>query len=91
MVWLHAVTSELIVRGYASGVVMAFSIFVLGYDTVWGPGGRPQWITSARSYPFVNMGSEALVKMISERRKDAVESEAKRLGKEAVKTKLSGK
>ena len=72
-------------------VVMAFSVLVLGYDTIWGAGGRPQWITSARSYPFVNMGSEALVKMISERRKDAVESEAKRLGKEAVKTKLSGK
>ncbi len=72
-------------------VVMAFSIFVLGYDTVWGPGGRPQWITSARSYQLVNAGSEALVNMIAERRKAAVESEAKRIGKEAIKTKLSGK
>jgi membrane protein required for colicin V production len=52
--------------------VMAFSILVLGYDTVWGVGGRPMWITQARSYPLVNEGSEALVKMIGERRRAAV-------------------
>ncbi len=64
--------------------VLAFSVLVLGYDTVWGIGGRPDWITQARSYPFVNASSEALVKMIAERRKDAAEAEAKRLGKEAA-------
>lgn len=51
--------------------VLAFSVLVLGYDTVWGIGGRPDWITQARSYPFVNASSEALVKMIAERRKRA--------------------
>ena len=52
-------------------VVMAFSLLVLGYDTIWGAGGRPQWITQARSYPFVNAASEALVQMIADRRKEA--------------------
>lgn len=58
-------------------VVLAFSVLVLGYDTVWGVGGRPDWITQARSYRFVNASSEALVKMISERRTAAAEAAAK--------------
>ena len=58
-------------------VVMAFSLLVLGYDTVWGVGGRPQWITQARSYPFVNAASEALVQMIAERRKEAASAAVK--------------
>lgn len=56
-------------------VVVVFSIFVLGYDTVWGAGGRPDWITQARSYPFVNASSEGLVKMIAERRRAALTSD----------------
>ena len=59
--------------------VLALSVLVLGYDTVWGPGGRPIWITQARTYPFVNAASEGLVKVIAERRKAAVEAETKRL------------
>lgn len=70
-------------------VVMAFSVLVLGYDTVWGAGGRPGWITQARAYPFVNAGSECLVSMISERRKEAAQAEAKRMGTDAVKKKLA--
>jgi membrane protein required for colicin V production len=58
-------------------VVLAFSVLVLGYDTVWGPGGRPDWITQARTYRFINASSEALVKMIGERRQAAVEAAAK--------------
>jgi membrane protein required for colicin V production len=50
---------------------MAFSILVLGYDLVWGRNGRPSWITQARTYPFVNAGSEKLVMLIGERRKNA--------------------
>lgn len=50
-------------------IVMAFSVVVLGYDTIWGPDGRPEWITKSRSYPFINASSEALVKVISERRR----------------------
>lgn len=48
--------------------VLAFSVLALGYDTVWGPEGRPAWITQSRSYPFVNAGSEELVTMIADRR-----------------------
>ena len=62
-------------------VVLAFSVLVLGYDTVWGIGGRPVWITQARSYPFVNTASEGLVKMIGERRSAAAQAERKRLRK----------
>ncbi|MDG2002508.1 MAG: CvpA family protein [Novosphingobium sp.] len=52
-------------------IVLGYSVLVLGYDTVWGAGGRPQWITQARTYPFVNASSEALVTMIAERRRQA--------------------
>ena len=60
-------------------VVLAFSILVLGYDTVWGIGGRPVWITQARTYPFVNASSEELVTLIAERRRAAAEAEAEAL------------
>lgn len=60
-------------------VVLGFSIMVMAYDTVWGIGGRPVWITQARTYPFVNAASESLVKMIGERRNGAAKAEAKRL------------
>ncbi len=59
--------------------VLAFSVLVLGYDTVWGVGGRPSWITQSRTYPFINRASEGLVSMIAERRKQAAEAEAKAL------------
>ncbi|HEU4819574.1 MAG TPA: CvpA family protein [Qipengyuania sp.] len=49
-------------------VVIAFSLLVLGYDTVWGAGGRPTWITTARSYDLVDGGSRSLVEIIAERR-----------------------
>lgn len=61
-------------------VTLAFSILVLGYDTVWGVGGRPTWITQARTYAFVNASSEELVTMIAERRHHAAEAEAAALG-----------
>lgn len=61
-------------------VVMAFSILALGYDTAWGVGGRPAWITQARVYPFVNASSEAMVTMIAEQRRETAEAEARALG-----------
>ncbi len=68
-------------------VVLAFSVLVLGYDTIWGVGGRPQWITQSRAYPFVNAGSEALVKLIGERRKEAAEAAAReQIKRKAVDT-----
>ena len=59
--------------------VLAFSILVLGYDTVWGVGGRPEWITQSRTYPFINASSDDLVKMIGDRRRAASAAAATRL------------
>jgi membrane protein required for colicin V production len=56
-------------------VVFAFSLLVLGYDTVWGPKGRPDWIKDARTYPFINAASEAMVQLI-EARREALKEEA---------------
>jgi len=71
--------------------VLAFSVLVLGYDTIWGAGGRPQWITGSRSYSFVNPASEALVKMIGERRKQAAEAAAQDQLKHKTADTLTGK
>ncbi len=49
-------------------VVFAFSVLVLGFDTVWGSKGRPDWITQSRTYPAADAFSRELVSMISERR-----------------------
>ena len=57
--------------GAVKGVVItviAFSLLVLGYDTIWGETGRPVWIAEARSYQFVDAASEAMVEMIAQRR-----------------------
>ena len=54
--------------------VLTFTIIALGYDTVWGAKGRPDWIKDARSYPFVNAASSALVKTVAERH-EAIERE----------------
>lgn len=59
--------------------VIGFSILVLGYDTVWGVDGRPDWITRSRTYPFINASSDALVQMIGERRRAAADAESRRL------------
>ena len=55
------------VKGVIIGII-AFSILVLGYDTVWGPSGRPDWIAQARTYPFVNAAADQMVELIRERR-----------------------
>ena len=62
-------------------VVLGFSVLVLGYDTVWGAKGRPDWISLSRSYPFVNAASDELVDMIGERHRAAKRSDQ---GKNAV-------
>lgn len=71
--------------------VLAFSVLVLGYDTIWGAGGRPQWITQSRAYPLVNSASEALVKMIGERRREAVEAAARDEAQKKAADALTGK
>jgi membrane protein required for colicin V production len=81
--------------GAAKGMlisVMAFSVLVLGYDTVWGDEGRPGWITQSRSYPFINASSMALVKKIAERRREALEADLKeQADKDAKQQAESGK
>lgn len=57
-------------------IVLAFSVVMLGYDVTWGPEGRPTWITQARTYPFVNASSEALVTMIAERRQEMEQADS---------------
>ncbi len=49
-------------------VVFAFSVLVLGFDTVWGYKGRPAWISTARTYPAVDAFSRQLVSIIADRR-----------------------
>lgn len=59
-------------------VIIAFSLLVLGYDTVWSYKGRPSWITTARSYELVDSSSRALVEVLAERRTRLLEqSEAR--------------
>ena len=41
---------------------------VLGYDMIWGVAGRPDWITTARTYPVVNASANELVEIVRERR-----------------------
>ena len=57
-------------------VVIAFSLLVLGYDSVWGIQGRPSWINQARSYELVDAGSRSLVEMLAERRARVLQREA---------------
>ena len=58
--------------GAVKGVIVpitAFSLLVLGYDTTWGSSGRPIWMTTARTYPFINAASDAMVQLIDERQR----------------------
>jgi membrane protein required for colicin V production len=57
--------------------VIGFSLLVLAYDVVWGVGGRPSWMTLARSYELVNAASVELLEKVGDRRKAAVDGEKK--------------
>ena len=59
-------------------VVLGFSVLVLGYDTVWGAKGRPDWISLSRSYPFINAASDELVDMVGKRHREANQADKKR-------------
>ncbi|WP_144094927.1 CvpA family protein [Croceicoccus sediminis] len=63
-----------LVKGFIL-VVLTFSIISLGYDTVWSAEGRPDWVKDARSYPFVNAASAALVDTVSERKEEMFEEQ----------------
>ncbi|MEL6237225.1 MAG: CvpA family protein [Pseudomonadota bacterium] len=59
-------------------VVFAFSLLVLGFDTVWGYKGRPNWITQARTYRTADTFSRDLVQIIADRRKAMLAEEEAR-------------
>lgn len=49
-------------------VAIGFSLIVLAYDTIWGERGRPDWISRAASYDFLDASSRSMVDMVAERR-----------------------
>lgn len=53
-------------------VIFAFSVLMLGFDTVWGYKGRPDWIAQARTYPAADAFSRELVQLIAERREKLI-------------------
>ena len=55
--------------------VIGFTLLVLGYDTVWGYAGRPDWIANARSYDFVDASSRSLADRVAERRQRLIEGQ----------------
>ncbi|MEE4288792.1 MAG: CvpA family protein [Erythrobacter sp.] len=57
-------------------VVFAFSVLVMGFDTVWGYKGRPNWISQARTYRAVDAASRQLVQLIAERRAELLNEQA---------------
>jgi membrane protein required for colicin V production len=61
------------VKGFVL-MVLAFSVVVFAYDVVWGPKGRPTWITLGRTYPFLNASSEELLTIIEYRRSEAADA-----------------
>lgn len=48
--------------------VFAFAMLVTGFDESWGFSGRPQWITSARTYAAADAFSRKLIPAIAVRR-----------------------
>lgn len=58
--------------GMLKGLIMAtliFLLFVMGYDLVYGAGeGRPDWMTSSRTYPLLNASGDAMSEFVREQR-----------------------
>jgi membrane protein required for colicin V production len=67
--------------------VFAFALLVMGFDDAWGYKGRPNWVTTARTYVAADGFSRQLVPMIAAKREqlrresDAREAAAARVGK----------
>ena len=66
--------------GMLKGLIIAtliFLLFVMGYDLVYGAdAGRPEWMTSSRTYPLLNASGEAMSEFVREQRL-AADSETK--------------
>lgn len=48
--------------------IFAFALLVTGFDDSWGYKGRPNWITTARTYPAADAFSRQLLPAIGARR-----------------------
>lgn len=71
--------------GAVKGLIVAtigFMIATLLYDIGYGNAQRPAWLTDSRSYPALSATSQAMSKVIAERRAEAraAEAEAVRQG-----------
>jgi membrane protein required for colicin V production len=66
--------------GMLKGLIIAtliFLLFVMGYDLVYGAdAGRPEWMTSSRTYPLLNASGDAMSEFVREQRL-AADSETK--------------
>ncbi|PLK22872.1 colicin V production protein [Porphyrobacter sp. TH134] len=67
--------------------VFAFALLATGFDERWGFTGRPQWITSARTYAAADAASRQLMPEIAVRR-DRLRGEAEARG--AAVAKITG-
>ncbi len=58
--------------GMLKGLIIATLIFlllVMGYDLVYGAdAGRPEWMTSSRTYPLLNASGDAMSEFVREQR-----------------------
>jgi membrane protein required for colicin V production len=58
--------------GMLKGLIIAtliFLLFVMGYDLVYGvDSGRPEWMTSSRTYPLLNASGDAMSEFVREQR-----------------------
>ena len=56
--------------GLLKGLIMAtliFLLFVMGYDMVYGADeGRPEWMTTSRTYPLLNASGDAMSEFVRE-------------------------
>lgn len=65
--------------------VFAFAVLALGYDQSWGFKGRPDWISSARTYSAADAFSRQLVPLIAVRR-DQIRREGEARGSASSQT-----
>lgn len=65
--------------GMLKGLIMAtliFLLFVMGHDLVYGADeGRPEWMTTSRTYPLLNASGDAMSEFVRDQRL-AADSEA---------------
>lgn len=59
--------------GMVKGLIIAtliFLLFVMGYDVVFGAEeGRPEWMTTSRTYPLLNASGDAMSEFVREQRR----------------------